>query len=165
MLLPAVQVLQEDIGFLSSLCPALQEESSAMWDRVVPSLLFLGQCCQGMLPGTPASILSTSRHCPTRGTQEPSCTFGAGVALTVRGCNHHPTKDRDMQCRAQKEEIKCSIESVWVFWLKKSKCWSVEVNTQSAWWMYYLLAGWAAGNTKADNGWDSRPRGWAHPAP
>lgn len=114
-----MQVLQEDIGLLSSLCPALWEELSAVGDRVVPSLLFLGQCCQGMLPGTPASILSTSMHCPTRGTREPSCTVGAGVALTGRGCNHHPAKDKDVQCRAQKEEIKCSIESVWVFWLKK----------------------------------------------
>lgn len=77
-----------------------------------------------MLPGTPASVLVT---------REPSCTAGAGLALTGRGCNRHPEEERDVQCRAQKERIERNIESVQgLFWLKTSKCWSVEVNTQSA---------------------------------
>lgn len=119
VLLPATQVLQGDLGLLSSPFPVLWEELSAVGDSAGPSLLFLGQCCQGMLPGTPASIRSTSRHRPTRGTREPHALLGQGW-LSLEGAAT-TTLPRTGTCSAvpKRKELSTTLSQFGVFLAKK----------------------------------------------
>lgn len=128
------------------------------------------QCCpqapvfRAMLSGNAArhSCLRPEHQQALSG-QDPPALLGGSCWRGLQS-SPHQGQGRGLSCPKGRNWAWHWVSSGF-FWLKESKFWSVEVNTQCAQWMYYLLAVWAAGNTKADKGCNSRPRGWAHTAP
>lgn len=81
--------------------------------------------------GTRASALSTSRHRHTRGTREPFCTVGGSRRHGGCCCPTAPPRTGTRSVVPKRKESSIAMSQVGGFWLKKSKYWSMEANTQS----------------------------------